>query len=203
VIRRLVVTACAVLALGLAACSEAPTGPSSGAPYSQVDLRLGTGADAVSGKNVVVNYTGWLYDPTKTDGKGLQFDTSAGTTPLTFTLGSGQVIQGFDRGVTGMKVGGARATGPRATTRSRRTPRSSSKSSWSQSSNRNRRGGRADGFGAQPPICTRIPTSSERARSSMVTSLSSVASPLTLARSISPKIATRGFTQISAPPPYT
>jgi FKBP-type peptidyl-prolyl cis-trans isomerase FkpA len=108
VIRRLVVTACAVLALGLAACSEAPTGPSSGAPYSQVDLRLGTGADAVSGKNVVVNYTGWLYDPTKTDGKGLQFDTSAGTTPLTFTLGSGQVIQGFDRGVTGMKVGGAR-----------------------------------------------------------------------------------------------
>lgn len=104
----MVVAACAVLALGLAGCTEAPTGPSSGAPYSQVDLRLGTGADAVSGKNVVVNYTGWLYDPTKTDGKGLQFDTSVGVTPLTFTLGSGQVIQGFDRGITGMKVGGAR-----------------------------------------------------------------------------------------------
>ena len=107
-IRRLVVVTCAVLALGLAACAESPTGPSSGAPYSQVDLRLGTGADALSGKNVVVNYTGWLYDPSKTDGKGLQFDSSVGQTPLNFTLGTGSVIEGFDRGVTGMKVGGAR-----------------------------------------------------------------------------------------------
>lgn len=97
-----------MLALGLGACADNPTGPSSGAPYSQVDLRIGTGADAVTGKNVSVNYTGWLYDPTKTDGKGLQFDTSVGATPLTFTIGSSQVIQGFDRGVTGMKVGGAR-----------------------------------------------------------------------------------------------
>jgi FKBP-type peptidyl-prolyl cis-trans isomerase FkpA len=106
--RRLLGTACALLALGLGACTEAPTGPSSGAPYSQVDLRLGTGADAVSGKSVIVNYTGWLYDPTKTDGKGLQFDSSVGGTPLTFMLGTGQVIEGFDRGVTGMKTGGAR-----------------------------------------------------------------------------------------------
>lgn len=105
---RAVVTLCGVLALALAACTEAPTGPSSSAPYSQVDLRLGTGADAVIGKDVVVNYTGWLYDPTKTDGKGLEFDTSVGGTPLTFTLGSGQVIEGFDRGIAGMKVGGAR-----------------------------------------------------------------------------------------------
>ena len=101
-------TLCALLTLGLGACAEGPTGPSSGAPYSQVDLRLGTGADALTGKNVAVNYTGWLYDPTKPDGKGLQFDSSVGGTPLTFTLGSGQVIQGFDIGVTGMKVGGAR-----------------------------------------------------------------------------------------------
>lgn|SRR5688572_8491835 len=91
-----------------AACAESPTGPSSGAPYSQVDLRIGAGADAVSGKNVTVNYTGWLYDPTKTDGKGLQFDSSVGQTPLTFTVGAGHVIQGFDRGVTGMRAGGAR-----------------------------------------------------------------------------------------------
>ena len=96
------------MVLGLAACAENPTGPSTGAPFSQVDLRLGTGDDAVSGKTVIVNYTGWLYDPTKTDLKGLIFDTSVGQTPLTFTLGIGQVIEGFDRGVTGMKVGGAR-----------------------------------------------------------------------------------------------
>jgi len=95
-------------AVSLAACAEGPTGPSSGAPYSQVDLRLGTGADAVSGKSIVVDYTGWLYDPSKTDGKGQQFDSSVGLTPLTFTVGSGQVIEGFDRGVSGMKVGGAR-----------------------------------------------------------------------------------------------
>ena len=97
-----------VCAAGPTACAENPTGPSSGAPYSQVDLRIGAGADALSGKTVIVNYTGWLYDPSKTDGKGLQFDTSVGTTPLTFAVGTGQVIQGFDRGVTGMKVGGAR-----------------------------------------------------------------------------------------------
>ena len=96
------------VALALAACAETPSGPSTGAPYSQVDLRLGTGADAATGKSVIVNYTGWLYDPSKTDGKGLQFDSSVGLTPLTFTVGSGQVIQGFDRGVTGMKAGGAR-----------------------------------------------------------------------------------------------
>jgi FKBP-type peptidyl-prolyl cis-trans isomerase FkpA len=98
-----------VAALALtAACAETPTGPSSGAPYSQVDLRLGTGTEAVTGKSVVVNYTGWLYDPTKPDSKGIQFDSSVGLTPLTFTIGSGQVIEGFDRGAIGMKVGGAR-----------------------------------------------------------------------------------------------
>ena len=106
--RRFLVAVCAGLAIGVTACSDGPTGPSSSAPYSQLDLRLGTGADALPGKTVAVNYTGWLYDPTKTDGKGLQFDTSVGSTPLKFTLGSGQVIEGFDRGVTGMKVGGAR-----------------------------------------------------------------------------------------------
>lgn len=57
---------------------------------------------------MTVNYTGWLYDSAKTDQKGLQFDSSVGGTPLTFTLGAGQVIQGFDLGMTGMKVGGAR-----------------------------------------------------------------------------------------------
>jgi FKBP-type peptidyl-prolyl cis-trans isomerase FkpA len=85
-------------ALGQFGCAEAPTGPSSSAPYSQLDLRLGTGDDAVAGRSVSVNYTGWLYDPNKADGKGLQFDTSIGFTPLQFTLGSGQVIEGFDRG---------------------------------------------------------------------------------------------------------
>ena len=106
--RHLLVVLGLAAAAALSACAETPSGPSSGAPYSQVDLRLGSGTEGVTGKSVVVNYTGWLYDPTKTDGKGIQFDSSIGQTPLTFTIGTGEVIQGFDRGVTGMKVGGAR-----------------------------------------------------------------------------------------------
>lgn len=99
--------ACALLVV-LAACADGPTMPSSSAPFSQVDLRLGTGAEATAGKLLSVNYTGWLYDASKTDFKGLQFDSSAGLQPLKFVLGAGSVIEGFDRGAAGMKVGGIR-----------------------------------------------------------------------------------------------
>ena len=57
---------------------------------------------------MTVNYTGWLYDASKLDSKGLQFDSSIGGQPFAFTLGAGQVIQGWDQGVPGMKVGGIR-----------------------------------------------------------------------------------------------
>jgi FKBP-type peptidyl-prolyl cis-trans isomerase len=100
--------ALALAAIAIAGCGPSPTTPSTGAPYSQTDLRVGSGADAVAGLTLSVNYTGWLYDSAKTDQKGLQFDSSVGGTPLTFALGAGQVIQGFDLGMTGMKVGGAR-----------------------------------------------------------------------------------------------
>jgi FKBP-type peptidyl-prolyl cis-trans isomerase FkpA len=52
-----------------------------------------------------VNYTGWLYDATKADHKGTQFDSGTG---LGFVLGTGAVIPGFDQGVYNMKVGGTR-----------------------------------------------------------------------------------------------
>jgi FKBP-type peptidyl-prolyl cis-trans isomerase FkpA len=100
--------ACAVLMAGVSGCGGTSTGPSSTAPFSQVDLRLGTGADATSGALLTVNYTGWLYDPTKADLKGLQFDTSQGKTAFTFTLGARQVIAGWDLGLVGMKIGGIR-----------------------------------------------------------------------------------------------
>ena len=102
----LTLAVCALL-LGVAACADGPTSPSS-APFSQLDLRLGTGVEATAGKVISVNYTGWLYDGSKTDLKGLQFDSSAGLEPLKFTLGTGSVIEGFDRGAAGMKVGGIR-----------------------------------------------------------------------------------------------
>jgi FKBP-type peptidyl-prolyl cis-trans isomerase FkpA len=98
--------ACVVLAAGCGSTSA--TGPSSTAPFSQVDLRLGTGTEAVAGNVLTVNYTGWFYDPTKSDLKGLQFDSSVTTTPFVFQLGVGQVIQGWDQGLVGMKIGGIR-----------------------------------------------------------------------------------------------
>ena len=69
------------------------------------DLTEGTGAAATAGKKVEVHYTGWLYDPTKPESKGAQFDSQ---TSFTFQLGVGRVIAGWDQGVVGMKVGGQR-----------------------------------------------------------------------------------------------
>ena len=67
------------------------------------DLVVGTGAEAVAGKLITVNYTGTLTDGTK-------FDSSLnpGRTPFEFTLGAGQVIEGWDKGFSGMKIGGKR-----------------------------------------------------------------------------------------------
>mmetsp|Transcript_5416 Transcript_5416/g.9554 ORF Transcript_5416/g.9554 Transcript_5416/m.9554 type:complete len:211 (-) Transcript_5416:931-1563(-) len=70
------------------------------------DLIVGTGAEAVDGCEVKVNYTGWLN--AFGDAGGKQFDSSKGRRPLKFKLGSGMVIKGWDQGVVGMKVGGKR-----------------------------------------------------------------------------------------------
>ncbi|MFO0695222.1 MAG: FKBP-type peptidyl-prolyl cis-trans isomerase [Polyangiales bacterium] len=68
----------------------------------KTDLVVGTGAEAVAGKQVTVHYTGTL-----TDGK--KFDSSLDRNrPFVFALGKGQVIRGWDEGVAGMKVGGKR-----------------------------------------------------------------------------------------------
>ena len=97
-----------VLVAGVAGCSDSPTAPSNFAPYSQTDLTVGTGGDAVIGTVVTVNYTGWFYGETRPDKKGPVFDSSAGGDPFVFTLGIGQVIEGWDQGVAGMRVGGVR-----------------------------------------------------------------------------------------------
>lgn len=65
------------------------------------DTLIGTGAEAVPGKVIAVHYTGKLTD-------GTVFDSSVGRNPITITLGAGQVIQGWDVGLQGMKVGGKR-----------------------------------------------------------------------------------------------
>jgi FKBP-type peptidyl-prolyl cis-trans isomerase FkpA len=95
------------MAAGVTDCTSA-TAPSSTQPFSSVDLTVGTGTAAATGNVLTVNYTGWIYDPSKVDKKGLQFDTSIGKTAFTFTLGGGSVIKGWDQGIVGMKVGGIR-----------------------------------------------------------------------------------------------
>jgi len=66
------------------------------------DIEVGTGAEARARQRVLVHYTGELTD-------GRQFDSSRDRgEPLDFMLGVGQVISGWDEGVTGMKVGGRR-----------------------------------------------------------------------------------------------
>ena len=66
------------------------------------DQIVGEGDEAVAGQTVEVHYTGWLTDGTKFDSSHDRNDT------FSFKLGAGQVIQGWDQGVAGMKVGGAR-----------------------------------------------------------------------------------------------
>ena len=68
------------------------------------DIVTGTGAVAANGDKVKVQYVGTLFSG------GKEFDTSwkKGRTPFEFTIGQGQVIQGWDQGIPGMKVGGRR-----------------------------------------------------------------------------------------------
>jgi FKBP-type peptidyl-prolyl cis-trans isomerase len=65
------------------------------------DIKVGTGQEAKKGDHVQVHYTGWL-----TSGK--KFDSSVGGKPFEFRIGNGDVIKGWEEGVTGMKVGGKR-----------------------------------------------------------------------------------------------
>jgi FKBP-type peptidyl-prolyl cis-trans isomerase FkpA len=73
------------------------------------DTKIGAGPVATPGQEVTVHYTGWLYDETAADHHGKKFDSSRDRDdPFSFRLGAGMVIQGWDQGVAGMMVGGAR-----------------------------------------------------------------------------------------------
>lgn len=66
------------------------------------DEKIGGGDEVKASDKVTVNYTGWLVDGTKFDSS---YDRNQ---PFSFTVGAGQVIQGWDQGLLGMKVGGKR-----------------------------------------------------------------------------------------------
>src|SRR3990167_2747048 len=64
------------------------------------DVVVGTGAEAKAGNTISVHYTGTLTDGTK-------FDSSVDRgQPFEFRLGTGEVIEGWDKGFAGMKIGG-------------------------------------------------------------------------------------------------
>jgi len=65
------------------------------------DLTVGSGTTATIGRQVGVIYTGWLVN-------GTQFDSNVGRALLSFRVGLGEVVPGFDEGVRGMAVGGER-----------------------------------------------------------------------------------------------
>lgn len=109
-----VLSACQPQAADTGTSAAAATQPAaaSGEPITSLqitDTLMGDGAVANPGRDIVVHYTGWLYDPTQPDNKGRQFDSSVDRgQPFVFPLGAGRVIQGWEQGFDGMQIGGKR-----------------------------------------------------------------------------------------------
>ncbi|NHZ90144.1 FKBP-type peptidyl-prolyl cis-trans isomerase [Massilia sp. CCM 8733] len=118
---KLTLAAAFVATLVLTACGSSDNSPVQVAPLPpppvvindpaalvSKDTVLGTGAEAAIGKGINVHYTGWLYDSTKPDNKGTQFESTVGKTPVAFMLTKGTLIEGWTDGIPGMKAGGKR-----------------------------------------------------------------------------------------------
>lgn len=82
---------------------DRPKDPAASGPHVAIDeVKVGSGAEAHENSHVRIHYVGKLTD-------GTTFDSSRDrNAPFSFTIGVGEVIRGFDQGVTGMKVGGVR-----------------------------------------------------------------------------------------------
>lgn len=97
-----------LLATTVAACGGddggTPTSPSANVPFSTVDVRVGTGAEANIGRGFTANYAGYFYSATAAENKGSRFD--AGT--ITDGTVGANLITGFSQGLIGMRVGGIR-----------------------------------------------------------------------------------------------
>jgi FKBP-type peptidyl-prolyl cis-trans isomerase FkpA len=109
----------AAVILAAAGCGEAPapaaetaTAETASEDTGGVEVRVleaGHGREVQAGDVLTVHTTGWLYEESAPDHRGEKFWSSLDTgNQLTFTLGAGQMIQGWDRGLPGMKVGETR-----------------------------------------------------------------------------------------------
>ena len=94
----------ALLALSLAGCGS-PTEPSANVPFSIVEVRTGTGAEATVGRTATVNFVLYMYSATAAENKGTRIQ--GGALPP-FVVGSSDVIPGFSQATQGMRVGGVR-----------------------------------------------------------------------------------------------
>ena len=83
------------LGVNLGSATKLPSG------LYYTDLVVGTGPVVGPNQQVAVHYTGWLPD-------GTRFDGNEGGEPFSFRLGAREVIDGWDQGVAGMRVGGKR-----------------------------------------------------------------------------------------------
>ncbi|KAM0195283.1 hypothetical protein ACHAPI_006588 [Fusarium lateritium] len=68
-------------------------------------IKEGSGPIPQARQKVTIEYTGWIKEEGKPENKGSQFDSSVGRGDFVVTIGVGQVIKGWDEGVTTMKVG--------------------------------------------------------------------------------------------------
>lgn len=79
-------------------------------------IKPGNGADIPKKHDeVAMEYTGWLYDDSKADKKGKQFDSSVGRGDLVTAIGVGRVIKGWDEGILGSTTSEPMSLGEKAT----------------------------------------------------------------------------------------
>jgi FKBP-type peptidyl-prolyl cis-trans isomerase FkpA len=93
----------------LAACDSSEDAGQCNEPFDIDDVVVGNGAEAEVGKLAVLHYEGFLCDAEASDMRGTKFDSSVDRgTPFSFVPGTGTVIEGWEQGIPGMKVGGRR-----------------------------------------------------------------------------------------------
>lgn len=103
-----VLSAALALASAPSFIQAASAKPAATLSLQKIDTKPGTGRLAMKGDTVTIHYIGWLYAPKSGNLRGPEFEKSTDGAPVSFKLGAGAVIKGWDEGIRGMKVGGKR-----------------------------------------------------------------------------------------------